>query len=311
LTLFKTGTYTGDMKYRRLPAAVLAFVFLAAAPSLARAQATRRTVFVSALDKSGAPVANLTPSDVTIREDNAAREVLTVSPADDPMQIAILVDDSTAAEPFIGDYRNALPGFIEALTAGDQPGQRNEVALFTLGGRPTLVTDYTFDRALLQKGVLRIFSQSESGTYLLDGIIEISKGLMKKGSGRQVIVAITTEGPELSERIHTQVTEPLKASGAALYVVVVGRPENHELDRSVVIMDGSRATGGQYINLLSGTALPARLKQLAEELTHQFRVTYAAPQSLIPPDRLTIASAKEGITVRGTSAVPEGGQERR
>lgn len=299
------------MKNWRLPAAVLATVFLCAAPSPVHAQATRRTVFVSALDKSGTPVANLTPSDVMIREDNIAREVLTVSPADDPMQIAILVDDSTAAEPFIRDYRAALPAFIAALTVGDQPGKRNEVALFTLGGRPTVVTDYTFDRELLEKGVLRIFSQTETGTYLLDGIIEISKGLMKKGPGRQVIVAITTEGPELSDRVHQQVTEPLKASGAALYVVVVGRPENNEMDRGVVIMDGTRATGGQYINLLSGTALPGRLKQLADELTHQFRVTYAAPQSLIPPDRLTIASTKEGVTVRGTSAVPEGGQERR
>jgi hypothetical protein len=299
------------MKNRRLPAAVLAFAFLAAAPSLALAQATRRTVFVSALDKSGTPVASLTPSDVMIREDGAAREVLTVSPADDPMQIAILVDDSTAAEPFIRDYRAALPGLIEGLTAGDQPGKRNEVALFTLGGRPTLVTDYTFDREQLLKGVQRIFSQSESGTYLLDGIIEISKGLMRKGSGRQVIVAITTEGPELSDRFHTQVTEPLKASGAALYVVVVGRPENPELDRSVVIMDGTRATGGEYINLLSGTALAGRLKQLAGELTRQFRITYSAPQSLIPPDRLEISSTKEGVTVRGTRAVPETGQERR
>ena len=48
-----------------------------------------------------------------------------VSPADDPMQIAVLVDDSTAAEPFITYYRAALPGFLEALTAGDQPGKRN------------------------------------------------------------------------------------------------------------------------------------------------------------------------------------------
>ena len=76
-------------------------------------------------------------------------------------------------------------------------------------------------------------------------------------------------------------------------------------------MDGSRSTGGDYINLLTGMALSDRLKQLANEPTHQFRVTYSAPQSLIPPDKLSISSTKESVTVRGTSAVPEGGQERR
>ena len=36
---------------------------------------------------------------------------------------------------------------------------------------------------------------SGSGTYLLDGLIETSQGLTKRGSPRPVIVAITTEGP--------------------------------------------------------------------------------------------------------------------
>jgi hypothetical protein len=47
-------------------------------------------------------------------------------------------------------------------------------------------------------------------------------------------------------------------------------------------------------------ALGAKLTQLANELTHQYRVTYARPQSLIPPERVTVAAAKPGLTARGT-----------
>ena len=44
----------------------------------------------------------------------------------------------------------------------------------------------------------------------------------------------------------------------------------------------------------------AKLTQLAAELTHQYKATYARPQSLIPPERVTVAAAKPGITARGT-----------
>ena len=51
--------------------------------------------------------------------------------------------------------------------------------------------------------------------------------------------------------------------------------------------------------MLTGTGLTPRLKQLAEELTHQYKVTYAQPQRLIQPDKVTVSGAKPGITIRG------------
>jgi hypothetical protein len=47
-------------------------------------------------------------------------------------------------------------------------------------------------------------------------------------------------------------------------------------------------------------ALDAKLAQLGEELTHQYKVTYAHPDSLIPPERVTVTAAKAGVTARGT-----------
>jgi hypothetical protein len=284
----------------RWPAAALILLVnvIARADPLS-AQATQRVMYVSALDQSGAPVPNLGPADLIIREDKAAREILSVTPASDPMQIAMLVDNSQAAEEFVRDYRRALPAFIEAIAA-DETGARHEVALITLSERPTINTESTTDTARLLKGVERIFAMPGTAAYLLDGIMEISEGMTKRGAKRPVIVAITTEGPEMSDRQFMTVLEPLRESGAAFHVVALGSPRNQNYDRSVVLDLGTRQTGGRNDNILTGNALTARLKQIAAELTHQYRVTYARPQSLIPPEQITVASAKPGLTVRGT-----------
>ncbi len=68
----------------------------------------------------------------------------------------------------------------------------------------------------------------------------------------------------------------------------------------MVLDQGPRTTGGRRDEMLAAMALPARLKPLADELMHQYRVTYARPQSLIPPEHVTVAASKPGLTARGT-----------
>jgi hypothetical protein len=289
------------------PAAGIAVLVAAVAaefsgvPPAAAQGSQPRAIYVSVLDKDGAPVPDLQPTDIVVREDNVAREILQIAPATEPMQIAILVDDSQAAEPHIRDYREAIPEFIKALTADTQAGSRHEIALITLGERPTIKADYTVEPQRVLTAASRIFATTGSGTYLLDAMIEVSQGIVKRRAPHPVIVAIVTEGVDLSNRHYKQVLEPLEASGAAFHVIVLGRPMNQAEDRSIVLAEGPRLSGGSYDNLLLSTALTSRLKQLAAELTHQFRVTYARPDRLIPPERVTVTAARPGLTVRGTA----------
>jgi VWFA-related protein len=264
------------------------------------AQAAQRSLYVGVVDRSGVPVPNLGPSDFVVREDRVAREVLSVEAAREPMQLAVLIDNSQAAESFIRDYRESLTAFVAAMTAPDGP--RHQISVISLAERPTILSEYTSDRAQLQKSVGRIFSMSGSGTYLLDGIMETSRGIYKRSSPRPTILAITSEGQELSDRHYQQVLAELKESGAALHVIVVGRPVNTQHDRSVVLDQGSRESGGRYDNILTSNALTAKLKEVANELRSQYRVTYARPQTLIPPERVTVTAAKPGLVARGTVA---------
>jgi hypothetical protein len=87
---------------------------------------------------------------------------------------------------------------------------------------------------------------------------------------------------------------------------MVGTPFNDLTDegrsRSVVLDQGTTGTGGHRDQLLTPMGLPDRLKQLANELTHQYRVTYARPQSLIPPEKVTVTTTRAGATARGRLA---------
>src|SRR4029079_4867799 len=143
-----------------------------------------RVFYASVVDKSGEPVPNLTEKDVIIREDGQAREILRVVPDTDPLQIALLVDNSEAIRNRVSDVRRAVRSFITHVRDGVP------IALITLGERPTISVDYTTDRAKLLAGADRIFSLPSAGSYLLDAIAEASQGLMKRELRRSEIVAM-------------------------------------------------------------------------------------------------------------------------
>lgn len=292
------------MKHRRVPLAV--FLLAACAPTSPqlRAQAIQKELYVSVVDQAGAPVADIGPADLIVREDNLTREILRIAPASQPMQVAILLDNSQASGDWIFDVRRALPPLIDTLIGADATNNNNDVCIVALASRPTILSDYTHDRRRLQKGMDLVWLEPASATYLLDAIVEVTKGFKRRNAGRPVIIAITTEGPERSSRHYDQVLTALGESGAAFYSVLVGPPSTtmgqDEIDRGIVLERGTRETGGYRDRVLAGSALPGRLKQLADELTHRYHVTYARPQSLIPPKRVTVTAPRAGLTARGT-----------
>lgn len=293
------------MKHYLLAAALLVATFALGRPVPLLSQALERSMWVTVVDQSGAPVADLGPSDFIVREDNVAREVLRVAPATDPMQVAVMVDTSTAAGPLVPHIRRALPPFFATLTAPTASGRHNEVALITLGSRPTIVVEYSTALEPLEKGAERIWEDSvPTGYYLLNGIIEVTQGFRRREAARPVIVAIVSEGIELSDRHPDQVLTPLRDSGAAFHVISIGTPAVDVSDevrfRNTVVDQGPGLSGGTRTHLLAGSALPNQLQQLGNRLTHAYRVTYARPVSLIPPEHVTVAARRAGLTANGT-----------
>ena len=261
-----------------------------------------RLVFTSVLDGAGAPVENLTASDFTIHENDVVREVLDVKRSTDPLRIALLVDTSEAVDRDVSNLRLAVRGFIRAVNGV------HELALYEFGGRPALLADYSRDLTAHDAAARRLVARSGTGAYLLDAIVEASRDLRKREDLRPVIVVISSDGPEFSDRYHRMVLDDLQSTGATLHSFVIDdRTVPLALSRSArerefTLAEGTRGTGGRREHLLTSMSLEDRLRDLAVELKTQYQVVYSRPESLLPPDRLDVRVTRAGLTARGAQA---------
>jgi VWFA-related protein len=269
--------------------ALAAALLTSSAPAFA--QADERVIYASVVDKNGAPVHDLTEKDFVVREDGQAREILRVAKDTDPLQIALLIDNSRAMRNQISDLRRATNAFVDNVREGVQ------IALITLGDRPTIAVPYTADHDELKKGINRLFATQDSGNYLLDGIAESSEGLQKRTMWRPVIVAITGVD-DISYRQYPDTLRLLRESGAVLHVLTLGTA-NGGVDREFVVGKGTDETGGRNEVVLASMGLPPKATQLATEISNQYRITYARPQRLIPPKSTEVQARNPALRARG------------
>ena len=277
----------------------IALALALALPPAVGAQGPReRTMFVSAVDQKGEPIEGLAPDDFVIREDGATREVLRVSHASEPIDIAFLIDDSAASQSLIPRVREALRSFIAKMSMG------NQIAIVGLADRPTILTNYTANTKLLQDGIGLLWPRTRAGTTLMDALYEGSRGLERRETPRAVIIPIITDGGDFPNRQYEQVMPEVKRAGAAIHAIAIGNFSSTSHDelrnRSRVLSDGTRETGGQRISLLSEISVQQALDRLGRELSSQYKVVYGRPESLIPPEKIEVSARRPGITMRGT-----------
>ena len=278
------------------------------APAAAQTESREQTLFVSAVDDQGEPVDGLGPDAFIVREEGVRREVIRVSRATEPIDIALLVDNSAAVQDEITFIRGALTAFVATMAPG------NQIAIIALADRPTIFTDYTGDAKRLAEGIGRLFPMSQSGMTLLDGIVETARGLERREAPRAVIVPVITDGVEFTNRYSKDVVAAARNARAALHLATIGtfyHSDDHSTrERSFLIDEAPRATGGQRISLLSPHGLDQAMQRLARELSSQYKVVYGRPQSFIQPERIDVSSAQPAVTMRGAPARGETGASR-
>ena len=294
---------------------MLAFALAAslAGGTAADAQSVERRMVVSVLDDDGAPVEGLAEDAFRIREDDAAREVLRVEPAGGNRQIAILVDTSEAAVRMVSDFRRGLAAFVDGMR------EDNRISIISFGGPPRILVETTDDAERLENGIDRVFPQTGQAAYMLDAIHEVSQGFARRRAERPVMVVLTTEGIDYSNRRSRDVLERLADSGAALYTLSVearrsafgtqgafgGLPggvdlRRQEFERDRVLARGTAESGGRHRDLLASSAVERAMQELVAELRNQYLVVYARPDLLIPPEEVRVSVDRPDLTARGT-----------
>jgi len=270
----------------------------------------RRTVYVSALDDRNAPVADLTRADLTVQEDGRAREIIAVEPAKTPLHVALMADDSGLA---LAPIREGLGAFIERLQ------NKAAMSIITTGGRNLTLVDYTTNALTLYEGVKKISARNTEGSYLIDGLIDTSQALARRGAARPVIVAIVLESEELSSAGADRALDAIQATGVAVNIISIGtagvigmRPLSSFNDASVdgssrrnaVIASAPERTGGLFAQLPAASGIPTTMRMLAGELATQYAVVYADAMTTTGKGvKLEIETTRGGVKLRAPTRV--------
>ena len=288
---------------------VLALAVGGTAP-LAAAQLPRRTIYVTALDRDGNPVAGLTAADFRIREDGRVREIEKVEPAAEPMQIALLLDD---ASPSLGATRQAAGNFVERLQG------KAVFSLTSTGGHPQTRVGFTSDPREVYRGLQNFFPGRAPTTQFLDALVETGRGFVRRRAARPVIVAIVAEGEELSQVRADVVMQTLQQSRAIFYYVGLGMPatsgtrpamdanrpasstEFESIQRNVVIGAAPVNSGGRSEQILQPAGVGPLMQQFAAELGQaQYAVTYFSSSDRA---RLEVETPRPGVKLRAPARI--------
>jgi VWFA-related protein len=277
---------------------------LAAGAALAlpvHAQTTEHTAYVSVVDKSGRPVSGLDVADFVVTEDGRRREVLRAGRTSDPIDLAVIVDNSVAAEPNILDLRKALTAFVAKMAE-----QQATIALIGMADRATVLMDYTSSPAEIQKGIGRIFAQPGSGTVFQDTVTQTVNGLARRDNPRRAALVITGEGTDFSNTPYQKTLDVLRTSGTAFHVIrLTNRSggairDNNARDRALVIDEGPKVSGGRTQDVLSSMGYVDALARVAEDLANTYKVVFARPGVLVPPKAFEVSVTRDGLSARGT-----------
>lgn len=279
-------------------------LFAAAAAALlvslpAQAQTVEREMFVSVLDQADKPVTTLGAPDFIVREDGRLREVLRARRTADSIDIALLVDNSQALGNQVNDVRKGLEAFVARMRSQAQ------ISIIGLGDRPTVYADYSNSPEQLARGIGFIFPIQGAGAYVLDAVGEVLKGLEKRRPERSAVVVVFVGGREFSTGVYQTLVDGLTARGTALHVLTIGATTPPDVqttegrNRELLFDRGSSETGGRRDNVLTSMATGDALERLAAELLGQYRLTFARPDALIPPQKTEVSVRPAGLKARG------------
>ncbi len=283
--------------YRWLASAALALTLAMSPFSSAQAQQT----FVQVFDASGAAVRDLSADDFVVRQNDIDCEIVRVELINEPLRLALLVDDSDGAGAYFQFLRDGLPAFVDLLP------ESSEVGLFMLSGRARLVVDF-------DEGVSKVREQLEDyfvasgGSGFADGMIDALRRF-PDGTRWPVIAAITTDGPATRRDTftpgkHQALIDELGERAATVHALGLSTLRGDGFQTRLA-SDTAQYTGGWYDQVASPSQIVlTKLPQLAEELaarhaasSNQYLIEFESPPGVDPGTPVSAGVRRSGVTV--------------
>jgi VWFA-related protein len=219
----------------------------------------------------------LTPAQLSVTENGAVVEGLTVSaPGGETSGAILLIDASNSMQgaPIQGAMAAARAFLVQRKA--DLP-----VAVVVFGPDDNVLTDFTTDKAQLSGAVAGTPPLAE-GTHIYDALIRAAELAEAQAFGRSTIVLLSDGTDVGSEASRSDALE-----NASIRVISVGL-SSPQYDPET-LQSIARRTGGTYVK----TATPAELKPVFQEIGQRLSSEYEiAYRSLLPPEQEAVVVAR-------------------
>ena len=286
-----------------------------------KVQTTLVSVPVIVSDRQGRYISGLKAGDFKLYQDRAEQPIAYFDAAEEPLNVALLIDTSKSTQPVLDDIKSAGVKFLKELRPQDR------AMVVSADYDVHVLSQLTSDRKTLERAVKSARTGEEIGTVLRDAVAEIIGGSFKRVDGRKAIILLT-DGKDAGSRIsERRLLDEAAESGAMIYTVFfetgflrrgwidgtnfprrrvwVGpnrfppppRPRPNEQRRQRVEMKNEHAisflekladvSAGRYYSS-EASDLKKTFNLIADELRHQYRLGFYPDNSKIDGNRHTL-----------------------
>lgn len=226
---------------------------------------------VTVTDKTGQYVKGLKASDFKVYEDGVEVQPNTIasfSLQESPYAAVVLLDSSGSMEARFSLARSAAIRFLDGLRPEDV------AAVYRFDSKVERVQEFSGGRDLAP---MAYAIRARGMTTLNDAIVEASKTLAERTEARKAIVVLSDGMDTYSKASSEKAVESALAVGASIYAVDMSSLEVGGSSRrqSAASLQGfAEKTGGRFIATPGGPALRDAFTGIADELGHQYTISY-------------------------------------
>jgi hypothetical protein len=178
--------------------------------------------------------------------------------------------------------------------------------------------NFTDDPRLVYGALQKLFGNPSPTSQLLEAVAETARDFARRRVVRPVLVAIATEGEDLSNVRAETVLQLVQQSGTVFYYIGLGVPvtsgtrsaldanraanstEYESVQRNIVVGSAPKNSGGRSEQVLQATGIVPLMLQFAAELAGQYAITYRSDADRA---RLEVDTARPGIRLRAPARV--------
>jgi VWFA-related protein len=303
----------------RLPILVMACAAAVWTAALPAQEPAPRTVYVSVLDRQGAPVPGLSATDFSVTEDGRARQISSAEPATAPLTLGVVIDGNGGGLAF----ETGLGKFVQSFP------HDTRVGVFTTARSRSAPVVFTTDRRALVSGIAGLSplvptGRATPGSSLSSVAATVAAHLVTEAPQRAVMLLVVNEPPRGGRKdptrcaqlsIATQDSCTAQETTAAmsewsswgelggdvdkgritLHVIHEGHEKGDHAGSMDSIADGS---GGLMVLPAVRDAIDATFAKITAQILGQYAVTYTSAAAPKNGFRLQVRTSRAGLRLR-------------